>query len=166
MTGREPTFELYRAGRTTPEIQLAIRMVLCSRRWRALLDEKLRAIGQSAARMEAMAAIMNAPPPSSQADIAKRLRIEGPTMTRMIDALARDGLVKRSPAPNDRRTKYLALTQEGFAALEEIFAVYDDMRGRLLSDVAPEEVAALNGFFERVLARLDAGLPDLDGETA
>ena len=87
-------------------------------------------------------------------------------MTRMIDGLARDGLVERLPSPSDRRTKYLVLTGKGLAELERIFAIYDDMRGRLLCDVAPQEVAALNGFFDRLLARLDAGLPDCDGETA
>ena len=37
-----------------------------------------------------------------QVQIANRLRIEGPTITRMIDALSRDGLVERNAAPASR----------------------------------------------------------------
>ena len=47
--------------------------------------------------MEALAAIINSPSLSAQVDIAKRLRIEGPTMTRMLDTLEADGLVERLP---------------------------------------------------------------------
>ncbi len=99
------SFEIYRSGRTTPAIRLTVQMVLAARRWRSLLDERLRLAGQSSARMEALAAIINSPWPSAQVDIAKRLRIEGPTMTRMLDPLEADGLVVRLPDPTDRRSK-------------------------------------------------------------
>lgn len=109
--------------------------------------------------MEALSAIMNSPEPSSQVLIANRLRIEGPTMTRMIDALSRDGLVERRPAPADRRTKYLSLTDQGEAALEEIFAASDAMRERLLDGFPPEDQDRLYEMLRLMLARLDAGLP-------
>src|SRR5918998_381651 len=105
------SFEIYRAKGTTPKIQLTVCVVL---------DERLRPMGQSSARMEALSAILNAPEPSSQIDIAKRLRIEGPTMTRMIDSLAQDGLVERRPAPGDRRTKHQALTPAGEQVLKDV----------------------------------------------
>src|SRR5690606_20567903 len=73
------SFDAYREGGSTREIRFTVQLVLVARRWRALLDEKLRPIDQSSARMEAMSAIMNSPGPNSQIDIAKRLRIEGPT---------------------------------------------------------------------------------------
>ena len=91
------SFEIYRQGGTTSQIRLTVRLVLVARRWRSLLDERLRQIGQSAARMEALGAIMNSPSLSAQVDIAKRLRIEGPTMTRMLDTLEADGLVEGCP---------------------------------------------------------------------
>jgi MarR family transcriptional regulator for hemolysin len=138
---------------------LTVSLVLAARRWRALLDERLRQIGQSSARMEALSAILNAPEPSSQIDIAKRLRIEGPTMTRMIDALAEDGLVERRPAPGDRRTKHLALTAAGEDALRQIFEVADPLRERLLDGLSAGEIEQLTRDFGRMLAKLDEGLP-------
>ncbi len=152
-------FEIYRNKMTTKPIALTVALVLTARRWRALVDERLRTIGQSSARMEALGAIMNSPDPSAQVDIAKRLRIEGPTLTRMIDVLSKDGLVERRPAPGDRRTKHLALTEEGFDALVDIFAIVDEMRDRLLEGMSEEEMTVLTKALNRMLARLDEGLP-------
>lgn len=137
---------------------LTIGLVLAGRRWRSLLDERLRPTNQTSARMETLAAIMNSPPLSPQVDIARRLRIEGPTLTRMIDALEKDGLVERVPDPSDRRTKQLRVTEAGEDALEEMFAIADDMRVRLLDGLDEDEVAEINRFLRMLIGRLDAGL--------
>jgi MarR family transcriptional regulator, transcriptional regulator for hemolysin len=155
----QSSFAIYREGGTTRDIRFTVRLVLAARRWRSLLDERLRQAGQSAARMEALAAIINSPGLPSQIDIAKRLRIEGPTMTRMLDTLEADGLVERLPDPADRRTKLLRLTAEGERALAGIFDIADDLRDRLVEGIAPERIEDLNEFFGMLMGRLDAGLP-------
>lgn len=152
-------------GAITPDIQLTILLVLVARRWRSLLDEKLRPSGQSSARMEALSAIMNSPERSAQVDIARRLRIEGPTLTRMLDTLEKDGLVERLPDPGDRRSKQLQVTAEGEAALAEILAVAETYRARLLDGIGEEEREAMTRLLTTLLNRLDAGLP-ADGPPA
>ena len=153
-------FATYREGGTTRDIRVTVNLVLVARRWRSLLDERLRLIGQSSARMEALAAIINSPSLSAQVDIAKRLRIEGPTMTRMLDTLEGDGLVERLPDPADRRTKQLRLTAAGEKVLEDVFAIADELRDRLLDGVAPERLDQLNELLVMLTERLDAGLPE------
>ncbi|WP_054529266.1 MarR family transcriptional regulator [Erythrobacter sp. SG61-1L] len=160
--GVKSSFTLYREGRSTPEIRMTVHMVLTARRWRSLLDERLRPIEQSSARMEAMSAILNSPPLSPQVEIARRLRIEGPTLTRMLDTLEKDGLVERLPDPKDRRTNQLRLTGSGEAELARIFAISDAMRGRLLEGFSEEQILQVNEVLEVLLARLDAGLPDTE----
>ena len=152
-------FATYREGGTTRDIRVTVNLVLVARRWRSLLDERLRLIGQSSARMEALAAIINSPSLSPQVDIAKRLRIEGPTMTRMLDTLEADGLVERLPDPADRRTKQLRLTPAGEKALEEIFEIADALRQRLLEGVDSRQMDELNELLVMLTERLDAGLP-------
>lgn len=152
-------FETYREGGTTRDIRVTVNLVLVARRWRSLLDERLRLIGQSSARMEALAAIINSPSLSPQVDIAKRLRIEGPTMTRMLDTLEADGLVERLPDPADRRTKQLRVTAEGERVLEEIFDIADELRARLLNGVPCDRMDELNELLVMLTERLDAGLP-------
>ena len=112
--------------------------------------------------MEALAAIMNSPWPSAQIDIAKRLRIEGPTMTRMLDTLEKDGLVERHADPSDRRSKQLRLTPAGEAELETVFGIVDELRDRLLEGLSPELVDELNANLVMLTDRLDAGLPPAD----
>ena len=152
-------YQIYRDGGTTRDIRQTINLVIVARRWRSLLDERLRLVGQSSARMEALAAIINSPALSAQVDIAKRLRIEGPTMTRMLDTLEKDGLVERLSDPADRRTKQLRLTELGEKVLEDIFAIADELRDRLLADVPADRIEELNGFLGLLTERLDTGLP-------
>jgi len=158
----QSNFDIYRHGGTTRDIRLTINLVLVARRWRSLLDERLRLVGQSSARMEALAAIINSPALSAQVDIAKRLRIEGPTMTRMLDTLEKDGLVERLADPGDRRTKQLRLTEQGEAVLKEIFEIADALRDRLLEGLPSDELDELNGLLITLTERLDAGLPGSD----
>ena len=156
-------FSLYRSDKYPPDIRLTVLLVLVARRWRSLLDERLRPTGQSSARMEALSAIFNSPGPRPQVEIANRLRIEGPTLTRMIDTLEKDGLVDRLPDPADRRTKQLRLTHDGESALEDILTVVEQHRARLLDGVDPKTIAAVNDFLTHLLERLDTGLPGEQG---
>src|SRR5690606_11617495 len=148
-----------RDGDTTRDIRLTVNLVIVARRWRSLLDDRLRLVGQSSARMEALAAIINSPSLSAQVDIAKRLRIEGPTMTRMLDTLEKDGLVERLADPADRRTKQLRLTAAGEEILAAIFEIADEMRARLLDGLPDDKIDELNTLLTGLSARLDAGLP-------
>lgn len=151
-------FAAYREGRVSPELRTTVMMVLVARRWRALLDEHLRPIDQSTARMEAMAAIYASPPLSPQIEIAKRLRIEGPTLTRMLDGLEKDELVERLPDPRDRRTKLLRLTDKGEKVLEEIFAIADGLRMKLVDGYSATQIDELNAVLADLMGRLDTGL--------
>ena len=50
----------------------------------------------------------------TQAQLARRVAIEQPTMVRTIDRMERDGLVTRTPDPNDRRASRITLTERGW----------------------------------------------------
>ena len=144
----------------SPDLRLTVQMVLAARRWRALLDERLRPLGHSASRMEAMATIANSPTCTPQIEIAKRIGIEGPTLTRILDMLERDGLVQRLADPSDRRSKHIRLTSAGEDALDEILAVVGALRGQLLDSLDPAAIDGTNVLLAQILDRLAAGLPD------
>jgi MarR family transcriptional regulator for hemolysin len=142
-----------------PPLRLTIDVVLTARRWRSLLDDRLRPIGQSAARMEAMSVIARSPE-SAQIEVAKRIGIEGATFTRMLDALAADGLVERLAHPTDRRTKHIRLTAAGRIALDEIMTAAEVLRRQLLDGIDPAKLAATNEFLEILLHRMEHDMPD------
>lgn len=138
-----------------PKFRFTIQIVLAARRWRTLLDEKLRSIGTSAARMEALSTIDRAPWLSAQVEIANRMGIEKPTLTRMLDMLEAEALVERLPDPCDRRAKLIRLTGQGEQTLDAASDIAGGLRAALLEEFSGEEVAVINTFVERLLARFD-----------
>lgn len=148
------TIDIYRKGETTLEIRFLVSIALFARSFRNEVDDALRAIGQSATRMEALGAITNMQGSVSQRDLAQRLRLENPTITRIIDILSAEGLVTRSPDPRDRRINLLNVSEDGQRALEGIFDVYDEMRERVLEGVSEQELRDTIGLIERMTARL------------
>lgn len=154
------SFEVYSAGDTTLEISTLVKMVQLVRGFRGNLDEALRRIDHSAARLETLAAILNMPGNKSQSDVAKRLRVEGATITRMIDLLSKEGLVERSPHPTDRRINLLSITPKGKEELAKIFRVYDRQRRHLLADMSVEELERLSSLVDKMLHRLDVPLDE------
>ena len=159
---QESSFEVYREGGMKASIRLLITMVFLVRKFRNTIDEKLREIGHSASRMETLGAIINMPGPKSQSDVAKRLRVENATITRMVDALSKEGLVTREPDPNDRRVNLLSVSTAGEDAMREIFIVYDAVRAHILQNLPEEEYARLQAIFDDMLRLLDEPIdPDL-----
>lgn len=164
MTEAHDTDEIF--GKTLPsrenyppaELGLTIAIVMAGRRWRALLDEKLRQLGHSASRMEAMAAIAYAPAATTQIQIAKRIGIEGPTLTRTLDMLEADALVERLADPADRRNKHMRLTPAGYKALAEMFDLMAALRGQLLDEIPAADIRANLGFLSLLLTRIEGGL--------
>ncbi|MCW2393964.1 MULTISPECIES: MarR family winged helix-turn-helix transcriptional regulator [unclassified Sphingobium] len=147
-----------KSGYPSPDMALTITIVMLARRWRALVDEKLRDIGQSASRMEAMSSIAYAPPGTTQIQIAKRVGIEGPTLTRTLDLLEAEGLVERLPDPSDRRNKLMRLTAEGYQTLAHMLQIAASLRAHLLEDVSEEKVREGYDFFSMLLQRIESGL--------
>lgn len=145
-------------GYPQPELGLTIAIVLAGRRWRALIDEQLRERGQSASRMEAMSAIAYAPKQATQIQIAKRIGIEGPTLTRTLDMLEADGLVERVADPSDRRNKHMKITPAGFEELGTMLDICAKSRSRLLAGIPAKDIKAGLGFLSLLLERIEGGL--------
>jgi DNA-binding MarR family transcriptional regulator len=83
-------------------------------------------------------ATVEARPGIGQGEIAEELGADRSTMVRLVDQLARRGLLRRDPHPGDRRTVLPALTDEGRALLERamplVHASEDEFAGALVPD--------------------------------
>lgn len=53
-------------------------------------------------------------------DLGKRLGIAASTLTRNLARLEERGLIRKQPAPGDRRAQRVALTRTGFKAADEV----------------------------------------------
>ncbi|GAA3020670.1 MarR family transcriptional regulator [Streptosporangium longisporum] len=78
--------------------------------------------------------------PGELADLEK---VQPPSMTRVIAALAERGLVSRTPHPTDRRQVSVSLTEEGSTLLGEERRLKEAWLTQRLKELAPEERAVL-----------------------
>ena len=88
----------------------------------------------------------------TQAQLARRVAIEQPTMVRTIDRMERDGLVARAPDPNDRRASRITLTQRGWALRDALVPLAAGVNATATATLTNDEVETL----KRLLAKLMA----------
>lgn len=86
------------------------------------------------------------------ADLADRVLLSRSGMTRLVDRLARDGLLAREQCPNDARGCFAVLTPEGQAFLDEARPTHlAGVRERFLRHFSEAELEGLAECWERVV---------------
>lgn len=86
------------------------------------------------------------------AELARLACHDTGSVTRLLDRIEAKGLLRRVRSQTDRRVVNLELTAAGRQAVEQIPAVLADTLNALLDGFSPEEVVALKGQVQRLLA--------------
>jgi len=74
---------------------------------------------------DVLAALRDAPEQTlRQVELAERVLLSNSGLSRLIDRIERDGLVRRTACPNDRRSFHIELTDEGEGMLDRMWPVY------------------------------------------
>jgi len=131
------------------------------RDWRAVLDRRLAPLGLSQAKWQPLLYLLRADGPPTQAEIARHLEIESPTLVRLLDRLEADGWIARKNCPGDRRARRIHLTERAKSVCDEIETAVIEVRRQLLGSVSPEEMAQCIDVLRRVSAAATA-LTDSD----
>jgi MarR family transcriptional regulator for hemolysin len=87
--------------------------------------------------------------------LADRRRMDYPTASRIVDALARRGVVKNETDPADRRRSRLVLTPAGKTLARKLLPVATEVRTAVESALTRAERDAVVAGLEKVLASLD-----------
>jgi len=103
-------------------------------------------------------AVDQSPRPPSIGAVATLLAIDPSTASRLVDQRVAEGLLERSPDPDDRRRVVLRLTPAGTALLGELAA----SRRQMLTEVTAGWSAADRRTLEQLLARLIDGFRQLE----
>ena len=138
--------------------RLAHRLGVAGRLLRTTADAELSGLGLSAPGL-AVLRTLSEEDGLTQAELARRLRLEPPTMCRMIDRLAREASVERHPDPDDRRVTRVRLTGRGRALADSGVAVIDRIEERIFAGLDAEERDQLAELLRRVMDRLPASGP-------
>ncbi|AGH49697.1 MULTISPECIES: MarR family winged helix-turn-helix transcriptional regulator [Sphingomonadales] len=126
-----------------------------------LLDGLMKDTGASFARARLLGYIHKEGPVRST-DIAESMAYAPRTVTVAIDALEREGLVRRDQDPADRRAKYISITDAGLAALcaaEPTKQRFVDSLYRALTDEEALQLA-------RLIGKLNDRLEEIQAECA
>ena len=87
--------------------------------------------------------------------LLKETFVTSGTMTNRLDQLEKAGLIERSHNPDDRRGVIIALTQKGFALVDEAVTAHVENEHRLLEGLNTEERAALDGLLRKFLREFE-----------
>lgn len=86
-------------------------------------------------------------------DIALDLGVTGRTLTTMVDAMEKQGMLERVPDPDDRRAIQLELTGEGQAMVGPLAEAMASAGDVILSPLSVSEQATLSRLLTRLIER-------------
>ena len=144
-----------RGERLDREYRLSRMLVMAGRSWVTHIDNRLRAqTGQSRARWQALFAIAFGPQPVTLTDLGQRLYVQWPTLVRVVEGLAADGLIERVDNPRDGRSKLVSLTPAGLAVVRQIQPILDEERRAMLAGLDDDELRICTDLLDRMSERV------------
>jgi DNA-binding MarR family transcriptional regulator len=118
---------------------LVNRLARISLRW---TEERLQPLGLSTGQIPVLY-LLREGAALTQKELARFVRIEQPTMAQLLSRMERDGLIRRTDCPDDKRSSLISLTP---LALKKL-----PLAGAILSEGNKE---ALKGFTDREITTL------------
>jgi MarR family transcriptional regulator, transcriptional regulator for hemolysin len=91
----------------------------------------------------------------TQRDLARFARMKQPPMAQMLARMERDGLIRRTPHPDDARSSRIALTKLARARLPGAIATLFQGNREAMAGFTDKEVAQFIRMLERLIANLD-----------
>ena len=120
-------------------------------RYNASLRAEMVALGLTTPKMRALAVLSVIDRPLIR-ELAVFAVVEQSTLSRALDGLAAEGLVRREADAADSRATRVALTGEGRAAFDRLWPHMAEAHARLFRGIPEEERRAFVATLQRVLA--------------
>ncbi|MFT5488138.1 MAG: DNA-binding MarR family transcriptional regulator [Paracoccaceae bacterium] len=141
------------------ELRVWLRLLTCTN----LLDSEVRTRLKTTAdttlpRFDILAQLERHDGPMSMGELSKRLMVSNGNVTGLVDRLAGEGMVSRTPSPDDRRVQMVSLTPEGSKSFVKIAEDHRLWVGDMMAGLSAEEMNTLYG----LLARLKESIHDAE----
>lgn len=154
-----PDYESGVRGKDGMELRVWLRLLTCTN----LLDNEVRTRLKTTAdttlpRFDILAQLERHDGPMSMGDLSRRLMVSNGNVTGLIDRLAREGLVNRTPSPEDRRVQMVSLTPDGGKFFAKIAEDHRDWVGAMMAGLSADEMKSLYV----LLARLKESILDAE----
>lgn len=92
----------------------------------------------------------------TQKELAELARIEQPTMAQLLARMDRDGLIRRTPDPNDGRSTLISLTPATMRKLDPALKILLDGNKQALRGFSENEIATLVRLLKRLIENLES----------
>ena len=135
----------------TPRDQFPFINARVARRWRKLLDERLKDLNVTQARWSTMVYLQRGGEGLTQRELAHLMAIESPTLVRLLDGLEEQGLIERRFCERDRRARRLYLTKAGERFMSDLAERGNLLRDEMLRGIGDKELEVTLRVFERVM---------------
>ncbi|GBR09565.1 MarR family winged helix-turn-helix transcriptional regulator [Gluconobacter frateurii] len=117
-------------------------------------DARLRDLGLATAQLPILTALKDGAQ-LSQKQLAHWAKVEQPTMAQMLSRMERDGLIQRTPDPNDGRSSLISLTKMALERLPAGRAVLRQGNADMTKGLTSEEIDTLIMLLRQVLANIE-----------
>jgi DNA-binding MarR family transcriptional regulator len=119
-----------------------------------LADIKFRPLGLGVAGFPVLT-MLRTGQKLSQKDLALCARIEQPSMAQLLSRLERDGMIKRSPDPDDGRSSLISITRKALAILPEVDTAVDAGNELAVAGMSDSEIKMLIDLLQRLIGNLE-----------
>lgn len=93
-------------------------------------------------------------------DIEQELNVTKSVASNLVKRMVQNGLVELEVSPNDKRAKYVHLTEKSRSQMKQIKSFFDRIDRSLLDGISEEKLAV----FEEVMGRLQANVEKMGGK--
>jgi len=118
-------------------------------------DARFKELGFATAQLPVLTALKDGAQ-LSQTELARWAKVEQPTMAQLLARMERDGIIRRTPDPADRRSSLVSLTDDARAKLPAGRAILEQGNREATQGLSEEEIQTLLGLLARVLANVEA----------
>lgn len=122
-------------------------------RYNASLREEMAGLGLTTPKMRALAVLSVIEGPLIR-DLSVYAVVEQSTMSRALDQLAAEGLIRRQADAADSRATRVFITEAGRAAFEALWPRMAEANARMFRGIAEEERRAFVGTLQKMLANI------------
>ena len=127
---------------------------LAARGFARLSEARLKPLGFGVGQLPVLIALQNGKV-STQRDLARFAKIEQPPMAQMLARMERDGLIQRTPHPEDGRSSRIVLTKAAQARMPDAIETLFKGNRDAMDGFTEKEATQLVALLTRLIANLD-----------
>jgi DNA-binding MarR family transcriptional regulator len=133
------------------------RMTRLSKHFERAIEQNFLKFGLTIAEFDVLAALRRSGQPYqlSPTELFNTLMVSSGTITHRIDLLEKNELVKRIPAPSDRRGTQIILTEKGFKLIEKAVEAHINTERHILRRLEKSERELLIGLLRKLLVSVE-----------